>query len=79
MKANKNRRWVMCPTCKCLKFATDLAKHKCNEKVLAKLDVDLDMVVDEEMTTWDKDVRNFWNSKDVKYMQWRLEKGLDEK
>lgn len=77
MKATR-RSWNLCPTCKFLVFEKGLGSHKCPHKVKAKLDAELDMFMDDVLRTWDKDVQKFWNSKDVQFYEWEIEKQKDE-
>lgn len=69
MEKTRNH-WNLCPTCKQIAFG--LKKHECPLKVRAKIDAEVDMQVDDQLMTWDKDVREFWESSDVKFYQWEL-------
>lgn len=70
MQANK-KHWGLCPECGLMVFAIRNSEpHRCPEKILAKRDAELDMVVAEEMSTWDVDFKKFWNSNDVKFWEY---------
>jgi hypothetical protein len=76
MKKNESRHWTSCPLCHILIFETET--HKCPSKALAKKDMELDAVVEAELSTWDMDVRKFWKSKDVKFGVWLAEQERNE-
>lgn len=73
-RASAKKRWKSCPTCYQLVFtaAIDMGNHICPETILAKHEAELDMVIYEELSTWDADVEKFWNSKDVKFWNYLL-------
>jgi hypothetical protein len=52
-----------------------MGNHQCSKPLLAKRDAELDMVVDAEISTWDHDVKEFWNSSDVKFWEYLIEHG----
>jgi acetyl-CoA carboxylase beta subunit len=67
------KKWRLCPSCKTMIFSTNLSSHRCPDKIRAKQEAELDMVIDAELSTWDEDVQKFWKSKDVKFYQWTVE------
>lgn len=68
----RRKRWQECPSCHQLVFAqvNSLGHHRCNDAARAKKEAELDMVIDEELSTWDEDVAKFWKSKDVRFYGW---------
>jgi hypothetical protein len=49
--------------------------HVCPEKVVVETEAELDARMDDEMSTWDFDVKLFWKSKDVRFMKYLAEEG----
>ena len=64
--------WQECPSCHMVIFSdiNGQGAHRCPDTALAKKEAELDMVIDEELSTWDNDVKKFWKSKDVKFYGW---------
>lgn len=50
-----------------------VGNHRCPPEARAKKEAELDMVIDEELSTWDRDVKKFWKSKDVRFTQHLLD------
>jgi hypothetical protein len=69
----KRKHWQNCPVCHQDVFTIDFSNHKCPDKVKARREAELDMVVDEEMSTWEQDLKKFWNSNDTKFHEWLVE------
>lgn len=70
-KRRQYKKWQMCPTCNLLIYTDPtLGNHVCPEKVRAKMDFELDNVIDAELETWDQDVKKFWKSKDVQFYEY---------
>lgn len=65
----------MCDTCYQLVYTAGpgTGNHHCPEAIRAKQDAELDMIVEAELSTWDHDVKQFWNSRDVKFWQYMLD------
>ncbi len=71
------RHWNLCSECSLLIFAEEgIGQHICHEKIRAKRDAELDMVVDEELSTWNQDLKKFWQSDDVRF--WELVYGQED-
>lgn len=67
----QRKHWKLCPECGLMLFVeTNTDKHLCPERIRAKKDAELDMVVHEEMSTWDMDIKKFWKSDDVKFWEY---------
>lgn len=76
MKKVPKKKWNLCPSCGMMTYSNQgLGNHRCPAKVRAKLDAQLDMIINEETSIWDADLRAFWNSNDVKFTQWLIENG----
>jgi len=69
------KRWQMCPMCGMMIYTSGGGHHTCPEKVAAERQAELDSVIAEEMSTWDKEVEKFWNSRDVKFLQHLIDEG----
>jgi creatinine amidohydrolase/Fe(II)-dependent formamide hydrolase-like protein len=70
------RKWTACSTCHQLVFVnghTD--NHVCPTAAVAKKEAELDMIIDDELTSWDYDLKVFWKSRDVKFTQHLLDTG----
>lgn len=68
------KKWTSCQMCHQLVFSSyGVGNHVCPTEARAKKDAELDMVIGEELLTWERDLRKFWNSKDVKFAQHLLE------
>lgn len=52
-----------------------VGNHVCPEEARAKKDAELDMVIGEELSTWERDLRQFWKSKDIRFAQHLLDTG----
>jgi len=78
MKRDK-KYWQLCDVCYQLIFANQLGEgsHKCPELLKAKRDAELDMIMDEELKTWDESLRRFWDKPSVKFEQYMLEREKD--
>jgi hypothetical protein len=72
MKSARKKKWTMCDDCSMMIYAPvgSVGNHRCPVKVRAQRDTELDMVVDAEMSTFNNDLRNFWNSRDVQFYKW---------
>jgi hypothetical protein len=70
-KKTRKKKWGACPDCAQLVYAAvgTLGNHVCPEKLIARKEAELDIVIDAELSTWDADVKKFWRSKDVKFYQ----------
>lgn len=77
-KRKHKKTWKLCPSCFEMIYAVGLGNHLCPEKVEAKKVAELNMVIDEELASWEEEVRDFWKSKDVKFMQYMLDQEKDE-
>lgn len=70
------KHWNACPTCKLLIYTSGgLGNHNCPEKINARLSAELDMVVSEEMSTFDEEATKFWKSPEVRFMAYLARKG----
>lgn len=70
------KKWTTCQMCHQLVFSSyGTGNHVCPEEARARKDAELDMVIDEELTTWDFDQKVFWKSKDVQFTQHLLDTG----
>lgn len=78
MKQSPRKGWATCPLCHILIFESEASMHRCPTKALAKKDAELDAVIDEELSTWEDDVKKFWNSKDVKFWIWCADQERNE-
>jgi hypothetical protein len=69
-------RWECCPTCFVLVWCRGIAisNHQCCKPLQAKRDAELDMVIDAEFSTWDYEVKKFWDDPRTKFMEYLLEK-----
>jgi hypothetical protein len=76
-KRKKKKRWTLCPACHQMIFVevNSLGNHTCAPEVRAKKDAELDAVIDETLTTWDRDLKKFWRDRDVRFTQFLLRKG----
>ena len=78
-KRKPHKKWTACQTCHQLVFADrGVGNHTCPVEAVAKKEAELDMVIDEELSTWDYDVKVFWKSRDVKFTQHLLDTGQYE-
>ena len=69
-----NKRWTSCPMCHQLVFSSyGVGNHVCPDNARAKKDAELDMVIYEELSTWDRDLRKFWKSNDILFTQHLLD------
>lgn len=74
-KRREHKKWRLCESCSQMVYAgPTLGKHVCPASVQAKRDAELDMVIDEELSTWDQDVSKFWNDKRTQFNVWLVEK-----
>ena len=56
----------------------DAKKHVCHPKILYKMEEHLDRAIQEEISTFEDDTRQFWSSKDVQFYEYLLNKGKKE-
>lgn len=65
----------MCDECYQLVYTAGpgTGNHRCPNIILAKSCAELDMAVEAELSTWDYDLKQFWNSRDVQFMQYMLD------
>lgn len=76
MQKRRHHKWTTCVECGLMIFTVDgLNQHQCTKVLVAKRDAELDMVIHEEMSTWDQEVKKFWKSKDVKFIEWLVKRG----
>lgn len=76
MKNQKSQKqWIKCETCFQLVYTAGpgTGHHKCPEAMRAKHEAELDMMVEDLMTSWDEDVEDFWGSRDVQFWSYLLE------
>lgn len=77
MKKNQKsrKRWLMCETCYQLVYTAGpgTGQHMCPDIIRARMDAELDMVMEAELSTWEHDLKEFWDSRDVKFWQFQLE------
>jgi len=75
----ESKWWRACPSCHQLVYTTGfgIGNHACPPKAVAKRDAELDMVVEEELSTWNADLERFWNSSDVKFMEYIIQEKKD--
>lgn len=69
------KRWIMCDTCFQLVYTAGpgTGNHRCPDIIRARHDAELDMVIEAELSTWEHDVKEFWNSRDVMFWQYQLD------
>ena len=75
----KKKYWQICDVCFQLKFANTQGQgaHRCPDILRAKRDAELDMAVDQQMTTWEESLQGFWDHPKVKFEQYLLEQERD--
>lgn len=67
-------KWTTCLMCHQLVFAQyGTGNHVCPPEARAKKEAELDMVIHEELSTWERDLKKFWKSNDVQFSQYLLE------
>lgn len=73
MKRKVVNKWVSCQMCHQLRQQYD--EHSCPPAARAKKEAELDIVISEELESWNYDQRVFWKSKDVRFTQHLLDTG----
>jgi hypothetical protein len=64
----------------CNEMVLFLNMHKCKPEIIDRRQKDLDKVVSETISTFEDDLAVFWNSKDVKFAEyWLNKRKKDEK
>lgn len=66
------KHWNCCPHCFQLVYSAGFGtgNHTCPKSIQAIKELELDMIIDEELSTWKDDLHRFWNSKDTKFNEW---------
>lgn len=72
MKRKVVNRWLSCQFCHQLRREFD-SNHVCPPEARARKEAELDIIIDEELESWDYDLKIFWKSKDVRFAQHLLD------
>lgn len=66
------KHWNCCPHCFQLVYSAGFGtgNHQCPKVVAAKKDAEIDMIIHKELSLWKSDLRQFWDSKDVKFYEY---------
>lgn len=71
------KTWNLCPSCHCLVYSVDgVGNHRCPAKVRARVDAELDIVLEEELSSWNKDVNQFWDENKTHFYEYLAEKKI---
>lgn len=54
-----------------------LGNHQCPPEARAKKEAELDMVIEEELSTWNADLKKFWNDPRTKFYKYLAEQERD--
>lgn len=64
------RKWSTCPSCFQMVYSSNgIGNHMCPDIVRAHREAELDFVMDEEMSTFEKDLKKFWNDNRTKFYE----------